>query len=105
MGGTVILATYFIFKKQALPSIEVIKSVPLWAYLGAITGLVYVSLVILVIPHLGAGTTTVLLILAQIVTALLLDKFGMFGLEVKDISVTKIIGVALMLAGVYLINK
>lgn len=105
LGGTIVVTIYVLVKRVAFPSVEVIKTVPLWAYLGAITGLVYVSLLILVIPHLGAGNATVLLILAQIITALILDHFGLFGMEIRSINAIKIVGAVLILGGVYLVNR
>lgn len=104
-GGTAVIAVYLLIKKEPLPSLDIIRQTPIWAYLGAITGLIYVSLVIFVTPHLGVGNTTILLLFAQIVTALLLDHFGAFGFTPKPINLIKIIGVSLMTGGVFLISR
>lgn len=103
--GTILITIYLIAKRTPIPSVEMLKATPWWAYIGAITGIIYVSTLVLVIPKLGAGTTTVLLILAQIITALVLDKYGLFGLDIKDINISKIIGVVLMIFGVVLVSK
>lgn len=104
-GGTILIAIYLFIKKEPIPNIATIKGIPLWSYLGAVTGIIYVALVILVTPNLGVGATTVLLLLAQITTALLLDHFGAFGFIAKPITLMKLAGVLLMTGGVYLINK
>lgn len=105
LGGTVLIAIYLFVKKEPVPNLSVIKEIPVWSYLGAITGIIYVALVIFVTPKLGVGTTTVLLLLAQIITAMFLDHFGAFGFVAKPITLMKIAGVILMTGGVYLINK
>lgn len=105
VSGTVIIGIYLLIKRVPMPSLELLSSVPWWAWLGALTGIIYVSIVILVIPRLGAGTATVLLILAQILTAIVLDKVGAFGVDVKDITFVKMIGVFLMLGGVVLVSR
>ena len=104
-GGTSLIAIYLVLKKEPLPSIDIIRQTPIWSYLGAITGLIYVFIVIFVTPHLGVGNTTILLLFAQIITALLLDHFGAFGFIPKPINLIKIIGVSLMTGGVFLISK
>ncbi|WP_067140419.1 DMT family transporter [Oceanivirga salmonicida] len=105
LAGTVVIAIYFLIKGIKLPSIETLKTVPLWCFMGAFLGLIFVTLLIVIIPHLGAGTATVLIILSQIITALILDHFGLVGLKVKSFTFIKLIGVFLMTGGVLLISK
>ncbi|WP_068268472.1 DMT family transporter [Caviibacter abscessus] len=104
-GGTVLIGIYLLAKKEPVPDLAQIKEIPVWSYLGAVTGIIYVALVILVTPKLGVGTTTVLLLLAQIITALVLDHFGVFGFIAKPINLVKVAGVVLMTGGVFLISK
>lgn len=105
IGGSIVVVIYFLVKRQGLPDISLLKSAPLWSYLGAVTGIIYVSLVILVIPKLGVGNATIILLISQVITALLLDHFGAFGFPVKPLTLMKLTGVALMIGGIYLINK
>lgn len=104
-GGTVVLAVYFLISRQSLPTVDLIKSTPWWTYLGAITGIIYVALVIYVTPALGVGRVTVLLLIAQTLTALFLDHIGAFGFAQRPIDLNKIVGLVLMIAGVVFINK
>lgn len=103
-GSAVLLIYFFAIKKYSLPSIETLKTVPWWAYLGAITGIIYVFSVVLVIPQLGVGRATVLLLLAQIITAMLLDHFGALGLAKNPITMNKIVGLVFMVVGIVFIN-
>lgn len=103
--GTILMGIIYFAKGTEIPSINSLKSIPWYYYLGGITGLIYVMLVIISIQPLGAATTTTLLILAQVLTALFIDRLGLFGLEVKLIDINKIIGTFFMLGGVYFISR
>lgn len=103
--GTILMGIIYFAKGTEIPSINSLKSIPWYYYLGGITGLIYVMLVIISIEPLGAATTTTLLILAQVLTALFIDRLGLFGLEVKLIDINKIIGTFFMLGGVYFISR
>lgn len=104
-GSIVLLVYFFLIKRYTLPSMQLFKTVPWWAYLGPIVGIIYVFSVVLVIPKLGAGNATVILLLAQTLTAVILDHFGLVGLPVNPINLYKIIGLLLMFAGVIFVNK
>lgn len=103
--GTIILAIYILIIREPIPTLTMFRQAPWWSYLGAVTGIIYVFSVIIVFDKLGASSSMVLLILAQIVTALLLDHFGILGVPKKPINIYKIVGLVLMVSGVYLINK
>ena len=42
---------------------------------------------------------------SQLGTAMIFDHFGLFGYEVRPFDIYRLIGVALMAVGIYLINK
>ena len=47
----------------------------------------------------------VILIAAQLLTAVILDHYGLLGMKINPVSVQKIIGIGLLIAGAYLVNK
>ncbi len=47
-------------------------------------------------------TTTIVVILGQLFAAVILDYFGVFGIEPRDISLTRLLAVALVAAGAVL---
>lgn len=77
-------------------------AVPLFAWTGGITGMVCVTLFILLFPRLGGVQTVLLPILGQIVTSMLIDTFGWMGMEAKPLSTGRIIGCLIAIAGVSL---
>jgi transporter family-2 protein len=57
------------------------------------------------VKDVGAGAFAGLTITANILMSLIIDKFGMFGMAQKDLSSGRMIGAALMVAGIGLISK
>lgn len=104
--GGIFLIIYSLVTKQTLPNLsELGHPVNWWKLLGGILGAIYVLSVIICIPQLGVGTATVLLMFSQLGTAMIFDHFGLFGYEVRPFDIYRLIGVALMAVGIYLINK
>ena len=47
----------------------------------------------------------VLIVAGQLVTAVLMDHFGVLGLNENPISVQKLFGICLLIAGAWMVNK
>ncbi len=105
LSGTIIIAIYLVVKKETIPTIEEILKIPRLYLIGGVIGVLYVFLITLLIPKLGSANTIFLIILSQMLTALIIDHFGLIGVEVKSINIYKIIGFLFMFLGVFLINK
>ena len=57
---------------------------------------------VVIAPITGAVVFFVCVVAGQLIGATLADHFGMFGLTFRQVSVTRLIGLALVLAGVVL---
>jgi bacterial/archaeal transporter family-2 protein len=73
---------------------------PWWLWLGGVLGALYLASATAVTPKLGAGGFLVWVVAGQMITALAVDHFGLMGLEPKPASLWRIVGIALILAGV-----
>lgn len=73
-----------------------------WA--GGIIGVIYITGIIMIIPRLGAGLAFALIVGGQLLMSLIMDHFGIFGIPVNEISWAKILGLILLLLGVWLIR-
>jgi transporter family-2 protein len=60
---------------------------------------------LLFVGKVGAGAFAGLTITANILMSLVIDHFGLFGMEPHDLSGGRIAGAALMVAGITLISK
>lgn len=103
--GTVSLLLYLLFTdKNALLQPGDLKA-PWWLYIGGLLGAFYISTIVIVAPRLGAATTISFIVASQLIFAVIFDHFGWLGFPLKEISLTRVIGVLLLIAGVYLIRK
>ena len=57
------------------------------------------------LPRLGATTAIALIIIGQLVVGMLIDQFGLFGVEQRAIDVWKVMATTFLLAGGYLMIK
>jgi bacterial/archaeal transporter family-2 protein len=77
-----------------------------WYYLiGGLLGAVYVTTVLISVRTLGAGGVTAATIAGQLTLSVVLDQLGILGLAQREITPARIVGVALLAAGVFLIVR
>lgn len=78
---------------------------PFWMLVGGgLLGATFVTFVILITNKLGTGTMVALIVAGQLIAGLLLDKAGAFDLAVREITLGRIAGAVLLLAGALLIT-
>jgi transporter family-2 protein len=73
--------------------------------LGGAGGAAVITVGLITIRTLGAGAVIALLVTAQLLIALFIDKFGWFGLPHVAISPTRVVGLALVIAGTVLVTR
>jgi transporter family-2 protein len=56
-------------------------------------------------PRIGVAMTISLIIAGQLITALVMDHFGLLGLEVRQVTPLRVAGVVLVGLGAVLIRK
>lgn len=77
-----------------------------WVYLtGGLLGAAYVFTVLVTVSSIGAGGVAAATITGQLTAAILIDRLGVLGLEQTALSADRLIGVALLLAGTYLVVR
>ncbi|MEM7127093.1 MAG: DMT family transporter [Chloroflexota bacterium] len=81
------------------------KSVPWYAYSAGILGLLIVGTIGYVVPRMGLVAGFTVLIAAQFTSSALIDHFGWFGATVHPFGLWRIVGVGVMLVGIWLILR
>ncbi len=76
---------------------------PWYYFIGGLLGAIYVTSVVVTVSHLGAGGVAAATISGQLTASVLLDHFGALGLDRQPISVARIVGVAMLATGTYLV--
>jgi transporter family-2 protein len=76
-----------------------------YLYLGGVAGIVIVGAPILLVPRIGATATVTALVVGQLTLAVLIDHFGWLGVPRTELSVTRVLGVAVLALGTLLIVR
>ena len=103
--GTVALFLYLIATKQFNVQALLAKQNPWWAWTGGLLGTFFVAGIVILLPRLGGGLAFSLVIAGQMIASIILDQFGWLGVAINEISLGKIAGVILLIAGVVMIRR
>ncbi len=78
---------------------------PWWMFVaGGCLGAAYVTSAIILTPRLGTAATMALIVAGQLTAGLLIDRMGWFDLAVRELSIGRVGGAVLLLAGALLIR-
>ena len=72
---------------------------------GGLIGAFVVFISLSSAPVLGVSTLFAALFLGQLIASIFIDHFGLLGLEIRTIDISKILGLVLLISGFYLIRK
>jgi transporter family-2 protein len=78
---------------------------PWYSLLGGMLGVGVVSAVVYAIPQLGIGFTVTTLVIAQVITAALIDHFGLLGSPVVILDWRRGLAIAFLILGAILMRK
>ena len=103
--GTVVLATLVFFTKQELPEFRQLAGASWYKFIGGALGAFFITSVIVSVQRMSVANLLSLVVAGQLITALLYDQFGLFGLKESPITLTRALGALALIVGAYLINK
>lgn len=103
--GVLCIALLAIALRDPIPSATVAGRIPWWAWSGGFFGAIFIGLSIYLVPVIGAATFISVLIAGQMITSITFDHFGWLGLAQRSIDLQRLIGAALLIAGVVLIRR
>ena len=105
LGGTLALAAALMLMQIGFPSFSVIRGVPPYLLIGGLLGAIFVTSVILFVPKIGVANVLIAAVAGQLVLSLIIDNYGLLGVPKQDISMTRIAGTLLVIAGLFLVNR
>lgn len=82
-----------------------LPEVPRHLFLAGFVVAFYVLTITWVAPHFGVGNAVFFVLLGQLISAALIDQFGLFGARISPISLTRALGILVMAVGVWLTQK
>jgi transporter family-2 protein len=91
--------------RDPVPTATMAARIPWWAWSGGMFGAIFIALAVVLVPQLGAATFIALLVTGQMLASVAFDHYGVLGLAQRSIDLPRVIGVALLIAGVVLIRR
>lgn len=102
--STTCLTLYVLITRPGLPSWGTLRTGPWWMWTGGLIGAIYVAVSLNLAQRLGATVLVAVVLIGQMIAAILVDHYGLFGLDQQEISPLRILGVICLIVGVVLIR-
>ena len=103
--GTILLAVIAAVARGGMGQIADARNVT-WYYLtGGVLGAAYVTSVLVTVRSLGAGGVVAATIAGQLTMGVIVDQYGWLGVAKDPVNAGKLVGIALLAAGVFLIVR
>ena len=102
--GTVVLVVVALGTGQR-PRAAAFAGLPAYAWFGGAYGAAYVAVAAYAAPRIGLASLITLGIAGQIAMALWLDQVGALGLPREPVNLGRLLGAALVVAGVVLVRR
>ena len=103
VGTAALLAVWLMSGNR--PGTSAFAGLPWYAWIGGLYGAVFVAVAAYAAPKIGVASLITIGIAGQIAMALLLDHIGAMGLPKDEISIGRVLGALLVLAGVVLVRR
>lgn len=99
-GGGLLIALIIVVMRGG--NLGAWSSVPWYAYSSGALGLVIVGSIGYSAPRLGLVATFTIIVSCQLVAAALIDHFGLLGATIRPFDLSRLLGISLLLAGIWL---
>jgi len=105
IAGLVLLVGGIMLKQIAMPGTAEYSRVPWWAWGGGVFSVLVIVAQSTGAHHLGTAQLISLFVVAQSVSALVVDHFGLLGIPHKPVNAQRVIGVVMLVVGSVLIAR
>ena len=97
--GTIVLFFIAWVKTDLWGNLSAIPSQPWWKLIGGVLGALVVFTTVLLAPKLGITAMLFFIIVGQLITAATIDHFGLIGMPIREVNITKFIGLIIVAFG------
>lgn len=98
-AGAVCLGVFSLMRGGIVASLAAIPAQPWWSLLGGLLGAGALLSYVVLAPKIGLSALLGLAIAGQIISSLAIDHFGLMGASERPVSLVKLAGSMVMLAG------
>lgn len=102
-GG--LLASLILLAMRGGEQIQEWRSLTWYMLCSGVLGLVLYLTLSQTIPKLGATSAITLIIVGQLLAGMVIDHFGVFGVDIRSIDLNKVVAAMLLLGGAYLMVR
>jgi transporter family-2 protein len=102
--GGVLLAGLVVAGTFGRGNLSAATDAPWWAWTGGIFGAIWVTASIIAVPKVGTAVAFGAVIFGQLVGAMVLDTYGLLGVPRIPLDPWRIVGAALLFAGVLMMQ-
>jgi transporter family-2 protein len=103
--GTIVTAVVaMLVLRPPLPAAAAIRGTPWWTWIGGPLGAVFVLAGAALAPRLGAAAFISAVVAGQLFCSLALDHFGLMNVPQQPLTAARLLGAALVFAGVLLVK-
>jgi bacterial/archaeal transporter family-2 protein len=101
--GTLAIGAYALVTRQTVSWSGMVHT-PWYGWLGGLCGAFSLTAIILTYPKLGPGLAFGLVVAGQLAASMVLEHFNILVAEPHPISILRVVGLGLVLGGVYMIR-
>ncbi|MEH6576132.1 MAG: DMT family transporter [Amphritea sp.] len=105
IGGTIACVVALLLAQASLPDWKRISGIDWYLYCGGFLGVIFVSGMLYLMPKVGIANMLAAAIVGQLVMSLIFDHYGFFGALVIEVTPSRILGVVLLLVGLFFIQR
>lgn len=95
----VVLLVLYATRRTPRPQMAPLRKMPWWGWLGGACAAAYVTGSFMLIPSIGAAVTVAMTVTGQQLTSALIDHRGLFRLPRRGLTMLRLTGLALLVAG------
>ena len=103
--GTILISSYILIAKPSLNTGVLDLGFPKYIVFGGLISVIYTLAITYLSPKLGVGNTLFVIVTGQLIAAVIVDHFGIYDSVKYEVTPKRILGVLLMLVGLYLTKK
>ena len=100
-----LLATTTVTLITGPKALSAAATAPRHLFLAGLLVAFYVLSITYIAPHFGVGNAVFFVLIGQLLSAALIDHFGLFGARVSPLTLTRSTGIAVMALGVWITQR
>lgn len=103
--GSIGLSFLLFLQGISMNDVKRLGEAPPYMFLGGILSAIFVTAAMYFIPKMGATTMIAAYVTGQLLMSVVIDHYGLMNLTPQPVSATRILGVILLFAGLFLVVK